>query len=218
MVNPSRRNKRRHFGSDLSGREGDDMAKHHKKHHRYGRHRNPILGMSSGDLIVETGAAVVNGVATRIVPQMILGPGNTGLIGYAANAATALAGAWLAGRFSAKAGHGALLGGAVAIASRILSDTMGQNALGGGLSGDLGGEMGFYISSNFVLPTASRNGMDQNMQSLSWVLPGQAPAVVSTAAGSQAVAAGGAGGANAALATASGPSSAPGVWSSPWAA
>jgi len=196
------------------------MAKHrkHHRHHRYGRHRNPILGVSTGDLITETAAAVASGIATRVVPQMFLGANNSGLVGYAANAATALAASWAAGKMSSRLGHAALLGGAVAIASRILSDTMGQNALGGGLSGDLGGEMGFYIPSDFVLPTASRAGMDQSRQSLAWSLPGQAPAVVSTAAGSQAVAAGGAGGANAALATASGPSSAPGVWSSPWAA
>jgi hypothetical protein len=195
------------------------MAKKHRRHHhRYGRHRNPILGVSTGDLITETAAAVASGVATRVVPQMFLGANNSGLIGYAANAATALAASWAAGRMSSRLGHAALLGGAVAIASRILSDTMGQNALGGGLSGDLGGEMGFYIPSNYVLPTASAAGMRQAEQQLSWNLPGQAPAVVSTAAGSQAVAAGGAGGANAALATASGPSSAPGVWSSPWAA
>jgi hypothetical protein len=218
-VNPSPRKRRGNFGLGRHSREGEYMAKHRRHHrHHYGRHRNPILGMSSGDLIVETAAAVANGVATRVIPQMILGANNTGIMGYGANAVAALAGAWLAGKFSMKAGHGALLGGAVAIASRILSDTMGQNALGGGLSGDLGGELGFYIQQDYVLPTASGPGMNQSRQQLSWTLPGQAPAVVSSAAGTQAVAAGGAGGANAALATASGPSAAPGVWSSPWAA
>lgn len=197
--------------------------KRHHNRHRYGRHHNPILGVSAGELIVETAAAVANGVATRVIPQMVLGAQNTGIMGYAANAATGLAGAWLAGKFSNKAGHGALLGAAVALASRILSDTMGQNALGGGLSGDLGGELGFYVNANWPLPTASRGPLMLTPgvtgdQSLSWQLPGQAPAVVSTAAGSQAVAPGGAGPANAALAAASGPSSAPGVWSTPWAA
>lgn len=195
----------------------------HKKHkHRYGRHRNPILGMSGGDLIVETAAAVVNGVATRVVPQMILGANNTGIVGYAANAATGLVGAWLAAKFNQKAGHGALLGAAVAVASRILSDTMGQNALGGGLSGDMGGELGFYINNSFPLPTSGSGPLLLNpgysggpMQSIA--LPGQAPTVVATAAGSQAVAPGGAGGANAALQAASGPSAAPGVWQNPWA-
>lgn len=198
--------------------------KHHHHKHRFGYHRNPILGMSGGDLLTETVGAVVNGVATRIIPQMLLGANNTGIVGYAANAATGLAGAWLASKFSPKVGHGALLGAAVAVASRILSDTMGQNALGGGLSGDMGGDLGFYVNSAYPLPQASNGPLMLTAgvpggQSLSWNLPGQAPAVVTTAAGTQAVAAGGAGGSNAALATASMPSQAPaGVWSSPWAA
>src|SRR5271155_5227641 len=207
MVNPSPRRRRGHFGLDDGSSRGGEhmkMKKHHKR--RFGYHRNPILGMSGGDLLVETAGAVINGVATRLIPQALLGANNTGIVGYAANAATGLAGAWLASKFSPKAGHGALLGAAVAVASRILSDTMGQNALGGGLSGDMGGELGFYVNSAYPLPQAS-NGP------LTLSLPGQMPAVVTTAAGTQAVAAGGAGGSNAALATASQPSQSPaGVW------
>lgn len=202
-------------------REGEEHYMAKRRHHRYRRHRNPVLGMSGGDLIVETGAAVVNGVATRVIPQMVLGSSNSGLMGYGANAITGLAGAWLAAKFSQKAGHGALLGAAVAIASRILSDTLGQNALGGGLSGDMGGELGFYINNSFPLPTGGSgpllmnpgySGMPMN------TFNGASPSVVATAAGSQAVSPGGAGASNAALATASGPSSGAGVWSSPWAA
>src|SRR5271170_402320 len=225
MVNPSPRRRRGHFGLDDGSSRGGEhmkMKKHHKR--RFGYHRNPILGMSGGDLLVETAGAVINGVATRLIPQALLGANNTGIVGYAANAATGLAGAWLASKFSPKAGHGALLGAAVAVASRILSDTMGQNALGGGLSGDMGGELGFYVNSAYPLPQASNGPLMLSAgvpggQSLSWSLPGQMPAVVTTAAGTQAVAAGGAGGSNAALATASQPSQSPaGVWASQWAA
>jgi hypothetical protein len=200
------------------------MKKHHHHKKKYGHHRNPILGMSGGDLLSETAGAVVNGIATRMVPQMLLGANNTGIVGYAANAATGLVGAWLASKLSPKVGHGALLGAAVAVASRILSDTMGQNALGGGMSGDMGGDLGFYVNSAYPLPQASNGplmltaGVPGGQQN-SWMLPGQAPAVVTTAAGTQAVAAGGAGGSNAALQTVSQPSQSPaGVWSSPWAA
>jgi hypothetical protein len=200
------------------------MVKHRKGYRNpHHRHRNPILGMSGGELIVETGAAVVNGVATRVIPQMILGTNNTGIVGYAANAAAGLAGAWLASKFSVKAGHGALLGAAVAIASRILSDTMGQNALGGGLSGDMGGELGFYINNSFPLPTTSNGPLMLNPgyngpQMLSMQIPGQQATMVATAAGTQAVAGGGAGSSNAALQTVASPSSGAGVWQNPWAA
>jgi hypothetical protein len=197
------------------------MAK--RKHHSYRRHRNPILGMSGGDLLVETVAAVGNGVATRVIPQMLLGTNNVGILGYGANAATGLVGAWLASKFNQKAGHGALLGAAVALFSRILSDTMGQNALGGGLSGDMGGELGFYVNNSYALPGGSSGPLMlmpgySGPASNTLALPGQAPAVVATATGSQAVSSGGAGASNAALTTASGPSSGAGVWSNPWAA
>lgn len=194
----------------------------HRKHHH--RRRNPgILGMSGGDLIVETVAAVGNGVATRVIPQMILGAANAGVVGYAANAVTGLAGAWLASKFNQKAGHGALLGAAVALASRILSDTMGQNALGGGLSGDMGGELGFYINNSYPLPTGGTGPMLLNPgynggPSNTMALPGQA-AVVTTPAGTQSMSTGGAGSSNAALAVASGPSGGSGgPWGNPWAA
>jgi len=211
--------KRRHF--HRSGRRHRNPVFSGFRHRR---RRNPILGMSGGDLIVETAAAVINGVATRVVPQMVLGSNNTGIVGYGANAVTGLAGAWLAGKFSQKAGHGALLGAAVAVASRILSDTMGQNALGGGLSGDLGGELGFYVNNSFPLPTAGSGPLLLNAgyagatPQNTLALPGMAPVPVATAAGTTAVSPGGAAGANAALATTSAPSSAPGVWQNPWAA
>jgi hypothetical protein len=76
--------------------------------------------MSGGDLLVETAAAVVNGVATRVVPQMILGSNNRGVVGYGANATTGLAGARLADKFSQEVGHGALLGLARLVCKRFM--------------------------------------------------------------------------------------------------
>ena len=215
LVNPSRKG-------------GETKMARHKKGHRhrkflFGRRRNPILGMSGGDLISEGIGVVAGAAGSRILPQMILGSNNTGIVGYGANAASGIGISWLLRSFSPRLAHGAMLGTVASIAMRVISDLWGQNALTGGLTGDLGGDLGFYVNNSFPLPTAGNGPMLLNPgysggPTMSMALPG-VPAVVTTPAGTQAVSAGSAGGANAALATAtSGPAAPAGVWQNPWAA
>src|SRR5271167_3201624 len=65
-----------------------------RHHHR--SHRNPnVLGMSMSELLAMVGGGVGNGIITRSGPQMLLGANNTGIMGYGANAAFAVAGAWV---------------------------------------------------------------------------------------------------------------------------
>ena len=197
--------------------------KHHRRHRKFlfGRRRNPILGMSGGDLISEGIGVVAGAAGARMIPQMILGSGNTGIVGYGANAASGIGISWLLKSFSPRMAHGAMLGAVAAIAMRIISDVWGQNALTGGLSGDLGGDLGFYVNNTFPLPTAGTGPMLFNPGSSGGPMntwPG-APQLVTTPAGSSAVSTGSAGSSNAALATATGGPSAPaGVWQNPWAA
>lgn len=217
LVNPSRKG-------------GEKTMARHKKGHRsrkflFGRRRNPILGMSGGDLLSEGIGVVAGAAGSRIIPQMVLGSNNTGIVGYGANAASGIGISWLLRSFSPRLAHGAMLGTVASIAMRVVSDLWGQNALTGGLSGDLGGDLGFYVNNSFPLPTAGVGPMMLNPgysggPQLSFAVPGMpAPAVVSTPAGTQAASNGSAGGANAALATAtSGPSAPAGVWQNPWAA
>jgi hypothetical protein len=146
-----------------------EMAKrrHHKRHHhrnpfasrtsrRGRRRRNPLLSMPTGDLLKVGLWAIGGGVVTRVVPQQFLGANNTGVMGYAANAATGVAASWLASKFAGdKAGQGVLIGSFVALGSRIVSDLFGPSSLlGGGLNGDLAYDLGFYINNSFPLPTS----------------------------------------------------------------
>lgn len=145
-----------------------DMARkrrHHKRHHnphvsrssrRGRRRRNPLLSMPSGELLKVGLWAIGGGVVTRVVPQKFLGASNTGVMGYAANAATGVAASWLASKFAGdKAGQGVLIGSFVALGSRIVSDLFGSSSLlDGGLNGDLSYDLGFYINNSFPLPTA----------------------------------------------------------------
>lgn len=123
------------------------------------RRRNPrrILGMAlpTSQLIPIAGWAIAGGVATRAIPQMFLREKNTGIMGYAANAVTALGLSWLLGRFAGRnAAVGTLIGGATAIGARLITDFFGPGALQFGMSGDLDFDLGFYLQNTFPLPTA----------------------------------------------------------------
>lgn len=91
------------------------------------KRRNPgtlgaVLG-SPKELITSGVAGLASAVATRQLPQMILGAANTGWEGYLANLATAGVSAWLAGTFAGPAaGKGALVGGLVIVLDRFLTD------------------------------------------------------------------------------------------------
>jgi len=124
--------------------------------HHYRRHRNPsILGLSLGEVFTMTAAGVVNGIATRSIPQMVLGANNQGIVGYGANAGTAFIGAlvakWIGGQ---RAAIGAIVGGFAAVAQRIVSDLMGSKLGDLNLSGDLDFDLSFYIGNSFPVPTA----------------------------------------------------------------
>jgi hypothetical protein len=142
MARPRRRSRRSH-------------ARRANRHHRRS-HRNPsILGLNMSELLAMTAGGVGNGIITRSVPQLLLGTSNTGVMGYGANAAAAFAGAWIIkAMFGARAGTGAIIGGATALVQRIMSDLMGSKLGDLGLSGDLDFDLGFYIGNSFPLPTA----------------------------------------------------------------
>jgi hypothetical protein len=92
------------------------------------RRRNPdMAGMLAQPVeLLKFGLVALLGlVATRQVPQMLLGARNTGLIGYASNLGTALAGAYGTGKF---AGNRAAIafgtGGGLYTVNRILTDKL----------------------------------------------------------------------------------------------
>jgi hypothetical protein len=121
------------------------MARH-RHHHR--RRRNP-LGVSTGEVgsILWTAGGYV---AARAVPAMALPAQNTGIMGYALNAATALAMKLL---IPGQTGSDLFVGGAVATVTRIISDNLGAKIQG--LSGDPTFTLGAYWQSYFAVPTVS---------------------------------------------------------------
>ena len=146
------------------------------------RRRNPGIFGGGKSLAVAAGWAIGGGVATRALPQMILGAGNTGVIGYVANGVSLFGLSWAARNWVNKsAGDAIMLGGAMSIAGRIIKDFAGPElvAFGAipGLSGDAeyGALAGEFLPANFLLPSASPLGVN--------ALPADSAEAVATANG-----------------------------------
>jgi hypothetical protein len=120
----------------------------HRKHHHSHRRRNPI-GLQPGELsrIVTASAGYV---AARAVPAMAMPSQNSGIMGYAMNAATAFLMKLV---IPGQTGSDLFVGGAVATVTRIVSDTLGAKIAG--LSGDPTFTLGAYWQSYFAVPTVS---------------------------------------------------------------
>jgi hypothetical protein len=184
LVNPRRKRNRRKarrrnpqlaLVGNLNPRKRRNMARKRKNNPRrvrvVHRRRNPIIllrrrhrrrnpDMGAPVRLLKTGTlALIGLVATRQVPQMLLGSRNTGIVGYIANAATALASAALARRM---AGHDAAeavgIGGAMYLANRIISEqltpvgkVLSLQGIGDAQAAGLG-NVGKYVSAYWTHP------------------------------------------------------------------
>lgn len=132
-----------------SNGRGVNTSMAHKKYHVKHRRRSNPLGFTGQD-----GSRILWGsvgyVAARAVPAMVLPAKNSGLIGYGMNLAVAFAMKFL---LRGDMGDSLFVGGAVATATRVISDQLGTKIQG--LSGDPAFTMGAYWQSYFAVPTVS---------------------------------------------------------------
>ena len=163
--------------------------------------RNPrgIGSFSLADVGKASLAGVGGALATRSLPQMLLGAKNTGAMGYLANAAVAIGGGYGLAAFMAPLwGMGWIVGGLTATGLRIWSDHISQTSAAA-LSGlrDLGdldfssdgiGYLRDFVNTPFPLPTTSENvnGNYVVQDPYPAQLPAPAPAPAAAAPGSQA--------------------------------
>ncbi len=141
----------------------------HRKRSGHRRRSNPGAIGNPKQWIVG-GAGVLAGVfVSRGLPQLVLGSGNTGPIGYAANAATAVLAGWgshMAFR-NPTVTAGVVAGGFAALIARLISDyTPYGRALA--LSG-----WGDYQFSNIV-GTVPQRLVNMNSAVTEWGAPGDA--------------------------------------------
>ncbi len=119
-TNPSSRKK-----SKSKSRKKNNPATSNRPKHR--RKRNPdglraIIG-SPRQLATQAVVGLLAAVATRQLPQMVLGADNKDWKGYFGNGLTAAAAAWAAAVFlGPSAGQAALIGGSVILLDRILTE------------------------------------------------------------------------------------------------
>lgn len=124
------------------------MARHHHRRHR----RNPSMTKGIIPMVI---SAAVGGFATRSIPQALMGPSNTGLMGYGANLGVALVGGWGLGKFMGRdIGLGWTIGGGAAIVLRMYQDYTS----GAGSAGVSDHSMGFYATQAFPVPYSTGPG------------------------------------------------------------
>lgn len=119
---------------------------------RYRRRRNPGIG-DIKRIAISSLWAIGGGVGTNTLPQTLLKEQNVGVVGYLANAVTALGLAALVGRFvNPAAGESVFVGGAVMTVGRMVQDFLGYQAVSFGTFPFLSGE---YVSQAFPVPYSS---------------------------------------------------------------
>ena len=141
-----------------------------KKQMRRRAHRNPS-SIGSPMTWVKGGAGVLAGVVgARALPQLVLGSSNTGVSGYAANAAVAIGLGFLSHMVFPRdpvITGSVVAGGFAALIARVIAD---QTPFGAQLSltglGDYG--LGLYQKSNFPYPPRVQNGRGPNSSMFTW--------------------------------------------------
>lgn len=145
------------------------------RHYRH-RRRNPALAAPLTQVLPLAGWAIVGGVATRTLPQLLLKDKNTGLYGYGANALTALGVSMALGKvIGSQAGLGSLLGGITMLAGRLIADYFGKTVVefSSLLGGDAAFDLGLYTQSYFPLPTVSSGRLQTTRAPIAALPPGK---------------------------------------------
>lgn len=121
-----------------------------RRHNPYSRRRHNPVGGKTTNLVMQAVAGAAGAVGSRLIPQLVLGGSNTGMIGYGANIITGLALSWGARKFVGKeAGHATLIGVGIALVLRLVQDftPYGPQVSLSGI-----GDLGVILPSGFVDP------------------------------------------------------------------
>lgn len=112
-------------GSKKNKKTGSSKNPTTKRPNPHRSSKNPSFLNNPKEAAISIVTALVAAVATRQIPQWLLGANNVSWTGYAVNAATALAASFGANEFiSASAGIAALTGGGVIILDRVLTEKL----------------------------------------------------------------------------------------------
>lgn len=167
ITNPHRRKRSKNYRRRKSHAKNPFFSFKKKSHSRRRRH-NPGIGGFSFTELAKLGVGSAGGfIGSRYLAQMLLGDNNTGIIGYATNAALAIALAWATEKVSKDKtiASGVAAGGLGGVFARIWSENVSGTAVVSNQAannpnqlGDAefsGNGLGAYTSSDFPLPTVS---------------------------------------------------------------
>lgn len=151
VAKAKRRNRRRGSSSHRRHRRSNPFGFGGRVKRRSGRRRrNPGFGgFGVRDLTGTILWGTAGALSARVLPSTFLGAKNTGILGYGANAAVAILGGSLVGKFlRPAAGQEFTAGGLIALGLRLFEDWMGGGS-------QMNGDLGYYIENSFPLPTSS---------------------------------------------------------------
>jgi hypothetical protein len=153
-------------------RKRRSTRRHHGRRMNRGRRRmsNPSLKeLTSGSMVSMVGGGAIGFFGSRMLPQNLpfLSTYNSGITGYLLNAGSGLGISYLLSKFwNRQAGVGALVGTAVAVIARFVTDQMGSatpssqanaSAAVSGMGADLDMDLGYYIEQ-FPFPQGASAG------------------------------------------------------------
>lgn len=111
-------------------------------------------------MLAKVGGGAIGFLAARMIPQNLLPQYNTGFTGYGLNALSGFGVSFLLGKiWDRDAAMGGYIGTGVAVLSRILVDKFNVGG-GGGMSGDLDFDLGYYVSDRFPYPQGAGGPFD----------------------------------------------------------
>ena len=144
----------------MAPRKRRRRSSRHRSSHR-GRRRNPgFRSFAGGDLTAKIGGGAIGFLAARMIPQNLLPTYNTGWTGYALNAGAGVAASFLLGKiWNRDAAVGGYIGTGIAVLSRVLVEKFNIGG-GGGVSGDLDFDLGYYVSDRFPYPQGAGGPYD----------------------------------------------------------
>jgi hypothetical protein len=146
------------------------------KHKRHYKHNPGARGVSN--LLIQAGWTIAGAVGTRALVQFALGAKNTGVLGYGANAAAALALGYGVGKLmkNPQAGKLVALGGFAGIVLRLVQD---YTPFGTMLTSQLQGlgDIGIYGATTYFVPLDVADNTQGNVTSLPGAVIPQAPVV-----------------------------------------
>jgi hypothetical protein len=122
--NGKKHRRRNPVNINYTPRAQNAAAPFHAKKRKKNRSHNPLNFLGTSKQLIESGAFALTGlIAARQIPQLLLNANNVGWKGYLANAATAIAASYAAGKLAGpQAGGDVLVGGGLYLVNRIITE------------------------------------------------------------------------------------------------